>query len=362
LNVDFPFNLKGILYFPKIKNQLDINRGEVKLYCNNVFVANNLKELVPEFLLLLKGGIDIPDIPLNVSRSFLQHDKEVKKITGYIIKKVGDHLKSIFKEDREKYNGFWEDINDFIKYGILTDEKFADSMRDFIIFKSSNGDYVTLPEFKERNKSESKPQKIYYAPSEDTQVSYLNLMKEQGIEVLMAKIEASYDKDSYKEFLKKYPKAVEILSSYIRTENDSTFIKPYDLPMNVRTELGSEAFKAIVDKTYSQITADVKKVKAKNISGMIVFNEQMRRFSEMNSMNGMGANNGFDMLGNHTMVINAENETIKKIAKLHADGEKEKVKLLCEYIHELALLEQKRFSGKELQGFVEKANKILSMV
>ena len=184
LNVDFPFNLKGILYFPKIKNQLEMNQGKVKLFCNNVFVADDLKQIVPEFLLLLKGGIDIPDIPLNVSRSFLQHDQQVQKISQYIIRKIADSLKDIFKEDRKKYEGFWDDIHYFIKYGILSDEKFSEAMKDHIIFKTTQDDFITIKEYRERNKSKDKPQKIFYAQSEDTQVTYLNLMKEQGIEVI----------------------------------------------------------------------------------------------------------------------------------------------------------------------------------
>jgi molecular chaperone HtpG len=291
LNVDFPFNLKGILYFPKIKNQIDINTGKVKLFCNNVFVADDLKGIIPEFLLLLRGGIDIPDIPLNVSRSFLQQDQQVAKISQFIIKKVADSLTEIFKSDRKKYEGFWEDINQFIKYGILTNEKFSDSMREIVIFKSSQEDFVTVKEYQERNKSKDKPQKIYYAQSEDTQVSYLKLMKEQGIEVIFSssfldnhlfqdlemknkdvtfiridseinenlidndekevvdaesktisdkikeifnstlneKIEASFSKDSYGKFIKKYPEAVSILAPFIRTQDDFTYVKSYEI-------------------------------------------------------------------------------------------------------------------------------------
>ncbi|MBM4399984.1 MAG: molecular chaperone HtpG, partial [Candidatus Cloacimonetes bacterium] len=277
LNVDYPFNLKGILYFPKLRNEPEFFKGEVKLFCNNVFVADNLEDLIPEFLLLLKGGIDIPEIPLNVSRSFLQNDKQVQKITKYIVKKVADHLTETFKEDRKKYEQYWEDIQTFIKYGLLKDDDFLDSLKEMIVFKSSSGDYVTLEEYKAKNPQTAEKTKVYYASSEDTQVSYLNMMKEQGIEVIFqtspldthlyqrlegklekveflridselndllinkdktelvdldsktdsgklkeifekalnTKIEASFYKDSYAEFIKKHPKAVELLTPYI---------------------------------------------------------------------------------------------------------------------------------------------------
>ncbi len=421
LNVDFPFNLKGILYFPKIKNHLDLNQGKVKLFCNNVFVADGLKDFIPEFLLLLKGGIDIPEIPLNVSRSFLQHDKQVKKISQYIIKKIADSLKDIFKEDRKKYEGFWEDIHYFIKYGMLTDEKFSESMKDYIIFKSTQDDYITIKEYQERNKTKDKPQKIFYASSEDTQVTYLNLMKEQGIEVIFAnalidshlfqhlemknrdvtfvridseinenlvdkdkteivdasnrtiserikeifdrtlndKIEASFHKDDYAKFIKKFPEAINTLAPFVRIEKDFTFIKPYDVPTNIREKLGKEAFSEISSKLYLTITTEVKYLKAGKIPAMVVFNEFMRRFQEMNYLS-QGKDS--DMLKNHTIVVNPENETVKKILQFDANGKTEEVELLVNYIHELAMLEQKQFSGKELQSFIEKANKILGMV
>ncbi|MDP8202852.1 MAG: molecular chaperone HtpG [Candidatus Tenebribacter burtonii] len=417
LNVDFPFNLKGILYFPKIKNQIELNTGKVKLFCNNVFVADDLKGIIPEFLLLLKGGIDIPDIPLNVSRSFLQQDQQVKKISKFIIKKVSDSLKDIFKSDRKKYEGFWEDINQFIKYGVLTDEKFADSMKDQLIFKTTDDDYVTIEEYKTRNKSDDKPQKVYYAQSEDTQVSYLKLMKEQGIGVIYSNsvldnhifqnlemknndvtfvridseinenlidkkgekktensskiemifnnalnenIEASFSKDDYAAFLKKHPKAATVLTPFITTQDDNTKIKPYDISYSVKGELGEEAFNEIVQKAFIEIKTETKHLKSKDIPAMIVFNEFMRRFQEMNMLN--QPDNGMDMLKNHTLIVNPENKTIKKILQLSEKGETDKVKFLTKYIHDLAMLEQKRFSGKELHTFIENANKVLEMI
>jgi len=421
LNVDYPFRLRGILYFPKLKSNLDWQKGKVKLFCNNVFVADNLKEFVPEFLLLLKGGIDVPDIPLNVSRSFLQNDSEVKKISKYLIKKVADHFKETFKEDRTKFEKYWEDIDQLIKYGILTDEGFSDAIKDIIIFKSTNGGYVTIEEYRERNKSEAKPYKIYYAGSEDTQVSYIDLMKKEGFEVLYntsaidthliqhletkipdlqfvrvdseindilvnkdagetvdpknwsesAKIqdifqrvfssdkEAYFSEKDYKEFSKKHPLAATALQNYIITGEDEVKIKPMLLPQAIIEQIGFEAYKELKDKTYGDVTVETKSLKTPEIPAIVVFNEHMRRFHEMNNLMNRDS---YDMLRSHTLTINTENPTIKKILSLHQEGKIEQADLLCSYIHDLALLEQKRFDGKELHSFIEKANKVLNLL
>jgi molecular chaperone HtpG len=421
LNVDYPFNLKGILYFPKLRNEPDFMKGEVKLFCNNVFVADNLEDLIPEFLLLLKGGIDIPDIPLNVSRSFLQNDKQVQKITGYIVKKVADHLNDTFKEDRKKYEKYWEDIQSFIKYGLLKDDSFFDAMKDIIVFKSSAGDYVTLEEYKAKNPVTEGKTKVYYASSEDTQVSYLNLMKEQGIEVIFqtspldthifqklesklekteflridselndllinqdkaepvdldnqtdaaklkeifdralnSNLEANFYKDSYAEFIKKHPEAVELLTPYITQNGEQSVIKPYDLPSDVREKLGSAAWKELFEHVYTDVKVEVKSLKTPDISGMIVFNEYMRRWHDMDML---ASREGSGMLKNHTLIVNRENPTIGKILELSAAGKTDEVKNLCAYIHDLSMLEQKAFSGNELKDFLARANQILNYI
>ncbi|MDD2332658.1 MAG: molecular chaperone HtpG, partial [Candidatus Cloacimonetes bacterium] len=377
LNVDFPFNLRGILYFPKLRNEPDFFKGEVKLYCNNVFVADNLEDLVPEFLLLLKGGIDIPDIPLNVSRSFLQNDKQVQKITKYIVKKVADHFLETFKEDRKKYEEYWEDINTFIKFGLLKDDEFFDAMKDQVIFKSASGDYVTVEEYKSRNQSGDKKTKIWYAASEDTQVSYLNLMKDQGIEVVFQnspldthlyqrleakleniefiridselndlllnkdktevvdlnartdsdklkeifywaldqKVEASFSKESYGDYIKKHPNAATILAPYVIQKDEQSIVKPYDIPMNVREELGAEAMQDLFEHVYTDLKVEVKSLKSTEIPSMIVFSEYMRRWHDMDMMTKRDSG---DMLKFHTLMINQENPTIKKILELSA--------------------------------------------
>ncbi len=414
LNVDYPFNLKGILYFPKFKNQIDVNKGQVKLFCNNVFVADNLKDLIPEFLLLLKGGIDIPDIPLNVSRSFLQSDTQVRKISNYIVKKVADHFKASFKNDREQYANYWKDISDFIKYGLLTNEDFYKALEKQIVYKTTEGKWVTIEEYIENNKSEDKQHKIYYAPSENTQVSYLELLKQQNIDVIYAEsmldshlfqklemadsnikfvrvdseinddliegeedaktsmivkeifdreingsVEASFGKDAYKKYLKDYPQAVELLTPYITTEDESTKINVYDLPIDVREKLGQDAMKEMFEHVYTEVQVQTKELKAKEIPAMIIFDEFMRRFQEMNAMASQG---DMDMLKNHKLVLNTKNPTIQKIVKLKEDGHDDKAKTMVNFVHELALLEQKPFSGEELKKFIADANKIVQLI
>ncbi|MDI3503406.1 MAG: molecular chaperone HtpG [Candidatus Cloacimonadota bacterium] len=420
LNVDFPFNLKGILYFPKLRNEPEFFKGEVKLYCNNVFVADNLEDLIPEFLLLLKGGIDIPDIPLNVSRSFLQNDAHVQKISKYIIKKVADHFQNTFKEDRKKYEEYWEDINTFIKFGMLKEDDFFEAMKDIAIFKTASGDYLTVEEYKQRNAAANSEEntKIWYAASEDTQVSYLNLMKEQGLEVIYQtspldvhlyqrlegkldkvefirvdsevndilvnqeskaitkkdmdhlkklfynalgqKVEASFSKESLKDFFKKYPKAVTALSKYQVQKDEQTLINLLDLPEEVTEELGPEAMEELQNHAYTELKVEVKNLKTKEIPGIIVFNEFMRRWHDMDMVSRMGG--GSDMLKNHSLVVNPENDVIQKILKLDQKGKTEEVNTLCSYIHDLSLLEQKPFSGDELKSFIYKANKVLSYI
>ncbi len=420
LNVDFPFKLKGILYFPKLRNEPEFFKGEVKLFCNNVFVADNLDDLIPEFLLLLKGGIDIPDIPLNVSRSFLQNDAQVQKISKYIIKKVADNFQATFKEDRKIYEEYWQDINTFIKFGMLKEDDFFEAMHDIAIFKSASGDYLTVEEYKLRNAASSKDDstKIWYAASEDTQVSYLNLMKEQGIEVIYQtspldihlyqrleskldkvefirvdsevndllvnqddssisdterehlkklfynalgqKVEASFSKDSLKDFFKKYPEAVTLLTNHQIQKDEQTLIDLLELPTETVEKLGPKAMEDLQNQAYSEIKVEVKNLKTKEIPGIIVFSEFMRRWHDMDMVSRMGA--GADMLKNHSLVVNTENEVIQKILELDKAGKKEEVNTLCAYIHDLSLLEQKPFSGEELKGFIQKANKVLSYI
>ncbi len=372
LNVDYPFNLKGILYFPKIKNELDMHRGKVHLYCNNVFVAENLKDFIPEFLTLLRGGIDIPDIPLNVSRSFLQQDKQVNKITKYIIKKVADQLKSLFKDDREKFAELWEDIQQFIKFGILTNEDFFDAVKDIIIFKSSTGKWVTLEEYKENNpapekeKSEDEkddaekmpdPYKVYYSQGEDSQLSYQKLMIDQGFEILFSN--SPLDSHLFQQLELKNPGTMfvridsEVNDNLVDTENAEVV----DADNKTESEKIIEVFKESLDN--SAVTIEAKMLKSDSVAAMIVFNEHMRRFQEMNQFMSTG-DMGF--MNNHTLMLNTGNKSVKKVLQLKALNKDEEVKTLCDFIYKLALIEQKKFTGKELQDFVSVANNVLNII
>ena len=372
LNVDYPFNLKGILYFPKIKNELDMHRGKVHLYCNNVFVAENLKDFIPEFLTLLRGGIDIPDIPLNVSRSFLQQDKQVNKITKYIIKKVADQLKNLFKEDREKYAELWEDIQQFIKFGALTNEDFFDAVKDVVIFKSSSGKWVTVEEYKENNplpekeKNEDEKEdenkapdvlKIYYSQGEDSQLSYQKLMIDQGFEILFSN--SPLDSHLFQQLELKHPGTMfvridsEVNDNLVDTENAEVV----DADNKTESEKIIEIFKENLEN--KSLTVEAKMLKSDSVSAMIVFNEHMRRFQEMNQFMNTG-DMGF--MNNHTLMLNTGNKSVKKVLQLKALNKDDEVKTLCEFIYKLALIEQKKFTGKEMQDFVTIANSVLNII
>jgi len=357
LNADFPFTLKGILYFPKMKQDLEMLKGKVKLYCNNVFVADNLKEFIPEFMTMLKGGIDVPDIPLNVSRSFLQNDTQVQQIKKYIIKKISDQFINTFKEDRKKYESYWDDLQNVVKYGILTEEEFAESMKDYLIFKNSKGEYVTINEYLERNKKEEKPVKIYYGVNEHTQVSLLNLIKEQDIEIIFCDSPLDTHIMQHLEMKIQDIRFVRIDSEVNDLLVDKDKAEIVDQDNKTFSQKLQEKFKDLIND--EKITIEAKSLKTKDLPAMVIYDEFMRRFQEMNAL-AMGS--GESMLNNHTFVINAENPTVKKIYDLSLSGNEDKAKTLTGYIHDLAMLEQKRFSGDEMKAFIEKANKILDMI
>jgi molecular chaperone HtpG len=359
LNADYPFALKGILYFPKLKNLQDIDllRGKVKLYCNNVFVADNLKEVIPEFMQMLRGGIDVPDIPLNVSRSFLQNDKQVQQIRKYIMKKIADQFIATFKETRDKYHSYWNDVQNVIKYGILTEDDFAENMRDYLIFKNTKGEYVTIQEYFEQYKSEEKPQKIYYAVSEHTQVSLLNLIKEQNIEVLYCDSPLDTHILQHNEMKNSDIRFIRIdseINDLLIDKDKPEIIDQDNKSLNQNLE---ETIKNLLGD--DNIKVEVKSLKTSTLPAVVVYDEFMRRFSEMNALQMGGMES---LLSHHTLVLNSENNTVKKINDLCQAGKTEEAKTLTTYIHDLAMLEQKRFTGEELKAFIDKANKILEMV
>ena len=353
LNMDYPFNLKGILYFPKINTEYESIEGTIKLYNNQVFVADNIKEVIPEFLLLLKGVIDCPDLPLNVSRLALQNDGFVKKISDYITKKVADKLSGMCKTDKENYEKYWDDINPFIKFGCLKDEKFAEKMNDYIIFKNLDGKYLTLKECLEENK-EKHENTVFYVTDEIEQSQYINMFKNEGIDavILTHNIDQPFitNMESKNENLK-FKRIDADLSDSFKEETSKDELKDM-------TEKLSKTFKDALGK--ENLTVNVEKLKDASISSMITLSEESRRMQDMMKMYGMA---GMDpnMFGaeGQTLVLNANNDLVKYVAE-HADGEN--TKIICEQLYDLAMLSHAPLSPEQMTGFIARSNKIMELL
>ena len=353
LNMDYPFNLKGILYFPKINTEYESIEGTIKLYNNQVFVADNIKEVIPEFLLLLKGVIDCPDLPLNVSRSALQNDGFVKKISDYITKKVADKLSGMCKTDKENYEKYWDDINPFIKFGCLKDEKFAEKMNDYIIFKNLDGKYLTLKECLEENK-EKHENTVFYVTDEIEQSQYINMFKNEGIDavILTHNIDQPFitNMESKNENLK-FKRIDADLSDSFKEETSKDELKDM-------TEKLSKTFKDALGK--ENLTVNVEKLKDASISSMITLSEESRRMQDMMKMYGMAGmdSNMFGAEG-QTLVLNANNDLVKYVAE-HADGEN--TKIICEQLYDLAMLSHAPLSPEQMTGFIARSNKIMELL
>ena len=353
LNMDYPFNLKGILYFPKINTEYESIEGTIKLYNNQVFVADNIKDVIPEFLLLLKGVIDCPDLPLNVSRSALQNDGFVKKISDYITKKVADKLSGMCKTDKENYEKYWDDINPFIKFGCLKDEKFAEKMNDYIIFKNLDGKYLTLKECLEENK-EKHENTVFYVTDEVEQSQYINMFKNEGIDavILTHNIDQPFitNMESKNENLK-FKRIDADLSDSFKEETSKDELKDM-------TEKLSKTFKDALGK--ENLTVNVEKLKDASISSMITLSEESRRMQDMMKMYGMA---GMDpnMFGaeGQTLVLNANNDLVKYVAE-HTDGEN--TKIICEQLYDLAMLSHAPLSPEQMTGFIARSNKIMELL
>ncbi len=353
LNMDYPFNLKGILYFPKINMEYESAEGTIKLYNNQVFVADNIKEVIPEFLLLLKGVIDCPDLPLNVSRSALQNDGFVKKISDYITKKVADKLSGMCKTDRETYEKYWDDINPFIKYGCLKDEKFAEKMNDYIIFKNLDNKYVTLKEELEVNK-EKHENTIFYVTDMQEQSQYINMFKADNIDALVL------DNRIDQPFIQALESKNEGLKfSRVDAGVDDSFKEDFneeDLK-DVKEKL-TDTFKKSLGN--DKLNIDVTKLKDENVSAMITLSEQDRRMQDMMKMYGM-ANMDTSMFGanGQTLVLNANNKLVDYVAK---NPEGENTKLFCEQIYDLALLAHAPLSAEAMTRFIQRSNQIMQLL
>ncbi len=383
LNMDYPFNLKGILYFPKVNTQYDNLEGVIKLYNNQVFIADNIKEVIPEFLMLLKGVIDCPDLPLNVSRSALQNDGFVKKISDYITKKVADKLSGMYKVDRENYEKYWDDISPFIKFGCLKDQKFQEKMKDFIIFKNLDDKYITLPEYVENIKGkedsgepevvdaedvakeeageetaekEEEPTTVYYVTDVQQQSQYINLFKEQGMDALIlahtidqpfiTQLEQSEDVKVH------FQRIDSDISDSMKEEGDEETLKK-------QTETLSDVFKKALGK--DQLEVQVQNLKNENISSMITLSEETRRMQDMMKMysaGGMGMDTSM-FGGGETLILNANNALVKYILD---NTEGEHVDMFCKQLYDLAMLANKPLSAEEMTQFVTRSNEIMLLL
>ena len=352
LNVDYPFNLKGILYFPKLKNEFELTKGEVKLYNNQVFVADNIKEVIPEFLLLLKGTIDCPDLPLNVSRSFLQVDSQVRKISKHIVKKVSDKLNSIFKNDREKYNEFWDDIQVFIKYGCVTDESFYDKIKDSLIYKTINDEYITLEEYLEKAKDKHE-NKVFYVSDVDKQSQYIKLFKDYGLDAIILSTPIDNNFISFLEFKDGKVK-------FQRVDSDIS-----DVLKNDVEEVISDEDKEKIINTFKEAIGNkvkdykIESLKNENTPAMVLVSEYSRRMAEMQAQ--YGGAMGMNFPEEKTLVINNNNNIIKKVIDLSKEEENsEKVKMLCNQIVDLALIANNDLKAEYLGEFINRSNDIIS--
>ena len=354
LNVDYPFNLKGILYFPKLKNEFELVEGKVKLYNNQVFVADNIKEVIPEFLLLLKGVIDCPDLPLNVSRSFLQNDRDVSKISKHIVKKVADKLKSLCKNEREKYESFWYDIQVFIKYGCLKDEGFYDKIKEYILYKDLDGKYITLKDYLEYAKDKHE-NKVFYVVDKEQQSQYIKLFKEYDLNAVI--LDCTIDNNfitflEYKESGVRFKRIDSDLSDVLKDKDEEKDEKADEEIVNFfKEKIGDRVQK------YS-----VESLKKEDTPAVILISEESRRMMEMQSRFA-GLDYGFDLKEEKTLVINDRNPLIKKVLSLRDDETKrEAVDVICNQIVDLALLANKELGAEELDLFIKRSNELMSKV
>ena len=383
LNMDYPFNLKGILYFPKINTEYDSIEGTIKLYNNQVFIADNIKEVIPEFLMLLKGVIDCPDLPLNVSRSALQNDGFVKKISDYITKKVADKLTGMCKTDRENYEKYWDDISPFIKFGCIKDSKFGEKMADSILYKNLDGKYLTIKDLvkeeeaakadstetenktedtasAEEKKDESsdankEPEKttIYYVTDEIQQSQYINMFREAGMDAVILKHNIDNAFISHMEQLHDNIKVQRIdadVTDTFKEETDADALKE-------TTDTLTDVFRKALGN--DKLTVKVEKLKNANVSSMMTLSEENRRMQEMMKMYGMA---GMDpsMFGNDvTLVLNANNKLVQYVAE-HKDDEH--VPMICEQLYDLAMIAHKTLNPDEMTKFIARSNEILELL
>ena len=342
LNVDYPFRLKGILYFPKQTDKLQVMPGEIKLFSNQVYIADNIKEVVPEFLMLLKGVIDCPDLPLNVSRSFLQNDGEVEKISKHITKKVADKLTSIFKNERKTFESYWDDISPFIKFGCIKDEKFYDRVKGIMLYKSINGDYKTFAELPKQG------DKVYYVSITDEQAQYIKMFKDNGLDAVILEHNIDAHFVSFLEYKESGTKLIRIdseIGDALKSENGDVQENNESIINIFKNALGIE-----------KLTINAQALKTADTPAIITINEYERRMSDISRIYG----NMFGSAGpvSETLIINTQNNIIKKIPSL----DEEKQELLCKHIYDLALISQRKLTAEELDNFISTSVQVLGFI
>ena len=385
LNMDYPFNLKGILYFPKIKTEYDSIEGKIKLYNNQVFIADNIKEVIPEFLMVLKGVIDCPDLPLNVSRSALQNDGFVNKVADYISKKVADKLNGMFKTDRENYEKYWDDISPFIKFGCLKDEKFGEKMKNSMLYKNLDHKYMTLEdiikeakgedadvdkveetkaeetktdaeESKDADAKEEEKTRIFYVTDEVQQSQYINMFKAQGQDaiILTHNIDSAFityleQKHQEVQFLRIDADVHDSLKDEVAEDEKEEFQKTTDSLVEIfRKELGNE-----------KLDVKVEKLKDENVASMAVLSEENRRMQEMMKMYGMGGMDASMFGSQATLVLNANHPLVQFLV---ANKDSENVSIICKQLYDLAMLAHKPLSPEEMTAFVKRSNDIMMLL
>ena len=348
LNVDYPFKLKGILYFPKIKEQFGGIEGQIKLYSGQVFVADNIKEVIPEFLMLLKGVIDCADFPLNVSRSFLQNDGYVRRISTHITKKVADKLTGMFKTEREAYEGFWPDIHPFIKYGVMRDEKFAERMKDRLLFKLTDGKFVTLAEYKEKN-GEKVPDKMIYTSDAARQDSAIRLFTERGIDVAVLDQMIDVNFASYMEYALDPEHKLRLCR--VDAEVDS-LTSEEEAPALDENKLAALVLEATGK---SDLTVQVKPLQSDSIPLMLIEDEQTRRFNDMGRIYGRAE---YAMPAKYNVVLNSRSKTIVKLSEREKD---ERSVLLTRHLYDLAELSRQPLEAEAMTEFIRRSMEIVAM-
>ena len=377
LNMDYPFNLKGILYFPKINTEYDSVEGKIKLYNNQVFIADNIKEVIPEFLMVLKGVIDCPDLPLNVSRSALQNDGFVNKISEYISKKVADKLSGMCKTDKETYESYWDDISPFIKFGCLKDDKFCDKMSDYMLFKNLDHKYLTLKECIENNKpatedatvdvetvegeasneeKEKEKVTIYYVTDEQQQSQYINMFKAEGMDavILTHNIDSPFisqleQRNENVKFARIDADLTDTFKQEVAADEEEAF--------KANTETLTDIFRKALEN--DKLDVKVEKLKNENVASMMTLSEESRRMQDMMKMYGMM---GMDtsMFGNDvTLVLNANHPLVQYVLN---NGEGENTALFCKQLYDLALLSNKPLNPEQMTEFIKRSNEIMMLL